>query len=425
LNAPETLERFRVHPTDFSRRRKLPFSLVVLLILRGHKVSLQRALNHVFQTLGRLYEVATASALSQARRKINPDLFIYLTTQVWQEFYAVYGPDARVERWRGRRVLGVDGTYLNLPDTPELRTTYSVQTNQHDRGARVQALASVLYALRNDIGLSAARRPKQAEKNFLFDDHWASTQANDVVVLDRASADYTVMAWIAGHGRAFVMRFPRQSFAAVNTFWVSAAVDQEVDLQPSAEARKFVATHRLPTPLRVRLIKVVLDSGEEEVLGTNLLDTAAFPTAEFAQVYRWRWQEETYCNRLKNIFEVERFSAPSLTAVAQDCHGLVFLATLEGILTKSAQAEMTAHAAQHECQNTPRVNRAISYTALLDHTVELLAATDVVLEQVWDKLHHLFQTNPSRHRMGRQFPRHHPSTSQKHWFVRYGKRLIA
>ena len=77
-----------------------------------------------FQTLGRLYEVATASALSQARRKINPDLFIYLNTQVGQEFYAAYGADTRVELWRGRRVLGVDGTYLNLPDTPELRATY-------------------------------------------------------------------------------------------------------------------------------------------------------------------------------------------------------------------------------------------------------------------------------------------------------------
>jgi hypothetical protein len=82
--------------------------------------------------------------------------------------------------------LGVDGSYLNLPDTPETRREFSVQTNHHAAGDQVQALASVLYDLRNDIGLSAALGPQQAEKNFLFERHLAVTEVGDVLVFDRA-----------------------------------------------------------------------------------------------------------------------------------------------------------------------------------------------------------------------------------------------
>ncbi len=41
--------------------------------------------------------------------------------------------------------MGVDGTYVNLPDTKEIRKEFSIQSNQHRE--RVQALGSVLSKL--------------------------------------------------------------------------------------------------------------------------------------------------------------------------------------------------------------------------------------------------------------------------------------
>jgi len=49
---------------------------------------------------------------------------------------------------------------------------------------------------------------------------------------------------------------------------------------------------------------------------------ADYPAAEFKQVYGWRWGEETFFERFKNIFEVERFSGTSAAALAQDVHGV-------------------------------------------------------------------------------------------------------
>ena len=172
LSADKTREKYRVHPQDFTRQRVLSFSRVAILILRGHKLSLQNALNRVFTALGKVFAVPTDSAYCQARQKLRPELFIDLNQVACQDFYRLYGADNEVLTWRGRRVLGYDGSYINLPNTAELREKHSLQRNQHGSEC-VQALSGVLYDVRNDIGLAAALGTIQAEKNFLFNDLWS------------------------------------------------------------------------------------------------------------------------------------------------------------------------------------------------------------------------------------------------------------
>ena len=327
--------------------------------------------------------------------------------------------------WHGHRVLGMDGSYLNLPDTVETRREFSVQTNHYPGAEQVQALASVLYDLRNDVGLSAALGPKQAEKNHLFATHLAVTRRGDVVVCDRAYADYSVMAMLLAQQCHFVIRFPRQSFTAVNTFWASAVSERVVTLTVPASARTSVTEQQLPSTLRVRLLKVRLPNGEVEVLGTDLLSARRYPAAEFKTVYGWRWKHETYHDRIKNIFEIERFSGKSIHTIKQDFYGVIFLATLESILSKPAQAELSAQGEARACRTPPQVNRAVSYVTVLDHIVQLLgdphhspACTLAVIER-------LLLTSPTRQRPGRQFPRYKRSAAFRLRFAKYGKRVIA
>src|SRR5262249_28318870 len=98
------------------------------------------------------------------------------------------------------------------------------------------------------------------------------------------------MATLVARPCHFVIRFPRQSFTAVNAFWAAPAQEGVVTLEVTSKARAYVAQQQLPTTLRVRLIKVVLTRGEVEVLGTNLLDAQTYPALEFREVYGWRWQ---------------------------------------------------------------------------------------------------------------------------------------
>lgn len=63
----------------------------------------------------------------------------------------------------------------------------------------------------------------------------------------------------------------------------------------------------------------------------------------------------------------ERFSGSSLQAGKQDFYGMVFLATLERILSKPVQAQWTARGEEREWTNPVKVKRAVSSSAVLDH----------------------------------------------------------
>ena len=64
--------------TDFTRERVLTWPVVIILMLRGQKVSLQTAVNKFFSALGAVWQVVTASAYRQARQKVQPEMFVHL-----------------------------------------------------------------------------------------------------------------------------------------------------------------------------------------------------------------------------------------------------------------------------------------------------------------------------------------------------------
>lgn len=428
LHANATREKYRIAPGDFSRQPILTFPRVATLVLRGHKVSQQNALNKFFRELKQPEIVLTGSAYCQARQKIKPELFVHLNASVVEEFTALSQADQTWRTWRGHRLLGADGTKLNLPDTAELRAAYSVIGNQHGAaGERVQGLAVVLYDLLNDIGLGAHLGPLAHEPKVLLDQLSGLTQANDLLVLDRNFSDYILIAWAVYHQRQLLIRCQSNSFGVVEDFLASEETDRVVDLHCSNRktTRSDLKALGLPEQVRVRLLKFTLPAGETEVLLTTLCDQQSYPGDEFYQVYGWRWNQETYYDRIKNICEVERFSGLSKLAIEQDFHGVIFLATLESTLAKSAQAALTARANTRPAKAQPQINRAVSYVSLLDHTVALLADPQLPLEEVVEQLHRLFQTNPKYNAPGRQFDRPPRSPSRSLHNHRYRKRITS
>jgi hypothetical protein len=425
LRAEEVIARYRSREQDWTRERQLSFERVAVLLLHGHKFPMQNNLNKCYKALGEVARAPTASAYCQARQKLKPEVFLYLNQLTCEQFYQLYGADGELRLWQGHRLLAGDGTYLNLPDSAETRTHYSVQTNQHESGSRVQALGSVLYDVLNDVCLSAGMSAKRGEREFLFETHGAQLQAGDLVILDRTYADSLVMSYLLQKRADFVIRCPRGGFTEVVRFWESERQEREVELRVPACQRKRARALGVALKVRVRLVKVVLNTGEVEVLATSLLNGQRYGRAELKQVYGLRWGIETYFDRVKNIFEVERWSGQTRHALEQDFYGVLFLTTLESILSRSAEAEMVRESQERETQSKPQVNHSVSYAALLDYLVELLLDESQSAEQVLAELEHLFQTNPTRRRPDRRSPRPPRSASQQLWTQRYSKRVIA
>ena len=225
-------------------------------------------------------------------------------------------------------------------------------------------------------------------------------------------------------GRHVVVRVPRNSFGIARAFWKSGEVDKVVTLTVTSSQKKWVQEQKLPLQLRVRLVKITLDTGESEVILTSLLCGKTYPVEEVAQVYRWRWRIESYIDRLKNVWEIERSGKEKREHLEQDFLGVLFLSTLESVLSRRANHELAVQSHRRRCEHRKQVNRAVSYSALLDHTLVLLTDRGKSAEQVLGELHQLFQTNPSLERTGRHCPREKVSASRKLRHHRYGKKAL-
>jgi hypothetical protein len=418
------LERHRASPKDFTRRRKLPFSSVVLLVLQKSLKSIQLHLHEFFARLadGLAGDAASAGGWTQARAKLRHSAFIELNAA------AVLAPleaaPGALQHWRGHRLLAIDGSVLRLPNQDAIWEHFGGQepVNQSGPcGARVpQARLSVLYDVLNRLGLETQLGGFSTGETELAAAHGGALRAGDVVLIDRGYAGYECFARLAGRGAHFVGRCPRRSFAVVAELFDrdEAGVSRTVMLK----APRSALAAGLPGTLRVRFLTLRLATGELEVLATSLLDEARHPGEDFLWLYGRRWGIETYYGVLKGRLDLENFSGQTVEAILQDVHAAVFLSNLESLLSARV-AQSLPTAGEGGRRHAARINRAVSFHAIKSQMFELLLGTAPV-EEVLAHLEKLFAANPVSVRPARRPVRRTPTPLRSHHFFKRVRKVV-
>jgi hypothetical protein len=393
--------RHRSAATAFARARRLPFALVVTLILRKGVKSLQNTVNEAMGWLGEA--PATGSAFSQARYKLKHTAFIELNeAAVVGTMYA--GSDYRT--FWGFRVLAVDGSKIALPDTADVRAAFGTVAYTDGRtsdiaGEHPYALASVLYDVLNRVALEATLGQAKAYEADLAVAHLARARPGDLLVMDRNYASYRMLAELVLNGCDFVVRCSAASFAQARRMLAGEGPDSvAVTLSPRAGNAAEIRRCGLARSLRVRFVRVRLSTGEWEVLVTSLLDAVRYPTEGFLELYGLRWGVETFYGLLKTRLELENFTGLGAEAVRQDFHATVYLTGLEAILTAPAQERLDAKKTLHP----QTVNRAVSFNAIKFRALDLLYS-DIGTAALCERLTELFLTSPTTDRPQRNPPR--------------------
>ena len=429
LFAADFCARHRIHAHDFTRQRLLTFPVVLLLLLQKSTQSVQRHLHSFFQQLWPQSHDrhATPGAWTQARAKLAHTAFIELNQQVVLPSFDAPEQAAHRRTWRGHRLLGCDGSLLRLPAHPEVFEVFgavAVANHLGDTGTRyAPARLSVLYDLLNRVGLDARLAPIAESEVSLVTAQLAHLKKNDVLLWDRGFTGFVLLAQVVAHGAHFVGRCSRRSFAAAQElFRVNrAGRSQIVKLLATPEQRAELQKLGRPTELLVRFVSVRLPTGELEVLLTSLLEETLYPTAEFLQVYHWRWNHETYHQMLKGRLDLENWSGQTVEAVRQDVQAAVLVSNLESLLSQEPQEALSANdAARHA---PAQVNRAVSYHALKEHVLELLwsqrPAAEVLVEmQRW------MVSNPVSRRSERSPPRRQPSFHRSYHYQRHLRKTV-
>lgn len=306
----------------FTRKRKLGFETLFLFLLRQYSYSLpiniqtfldefpQSGISHI-----------SKQAVSKARKGIHVQAFQELLTLSSSAYYKL---SKSTRTWHGFYVLAIDGTKLQMPQTPKNLETFGSSSNQ--TGIRfAMASASLLYDTLNDILLDAQIGTYQYGERKFAKEHILAFSAfpflkKQIFVLDRGYLSVDLCRAFQDAGYLFVMRV-RSNAPAIRNMegrdgWILYG-------DPYSKTKQVC----------VRALRIPLDSGEEEYLLTNLSDPT-MTIEDFKELYFLRWPIETKYKELKYRLQTEQFSGNTPLCVRQDFYIRLFLSNLVSIIKK-------------------------------------------------------------------------------------------
>jgi hypothetical protein len=392
--------RHRQRVQDFTRQRCLPFVIVVLFLLNSLKRAAQDELDEFFKMLNGddiAARIVTKSAFFQARKKLKYEAFIKLNEEQVQYFYAHFGPAT----WHGFRLVAVDGSMSELPDTSEIREHFGVW-HPAAGGECPKARVSQMFDVLNRVTLHAIIVPKEVGERAAAEVHFAHLTVRDLALLDQGYPAFWLFAFIRSKDAHFCARMPLEGWKVVDRFVASGRREQIVTMSPGYEARKACQVRGLPTtPVTLRLLRIELDNGDVEVLATSLVDRQLYPYAVFKDLYHHRWPVEEDYKAMKSRLEVENWSGKSVLAVYQDFHAKVFTKNLTAILTQPAQKVVEQQS--QDKRYTYQINMTNAFSKMKDTMVLLFQRADIrpLLNRLWQLM--IKTIEPIR--PGRSYPR--------------------
>lgn len=425
---PAFIDRHRMRAEHFTRERQLTFPVVMLFILQKTAKSIQRHLHEFLNSLAgeALYEPVSAGAWTHARAKLKHTAFVELNSEIVVP--TIYGPQEgkAIKRWRGHRLLGIDGSVLRLPNRPELFEQFTpvpIHT-EGSSGAKLypQARISVLYDLLNRVGLDGQLRPSSQGEVGLAIEQLDQAAAGDIIVTDRGYTGYPYLSAVSYMGLHFVSRCSTGSFLAAQELFGLNHGGRSIITKIMAlpEQREHLQDCGRDLELKVRFISLRLPTGELEVLVTSLLDEEKYPTQEFLDLYGSRWNQETFFFLMKSRLDLENFSGQTAEAIRQDFYSTLLLSNLETILIEPTQSALEKESLEHSAAKA--VNHAVSYHAIKHRLIELLYSDTPTIEVITE-LQKMFRAAPVSQRKGRKVPRPKPSPHRSYHFQKCVKKI--
>lgn len=408
INSTEFMKRNRNSEKDFTRNRKLPFASLILFMLNLVKQTLQKELTNFISLISSSKENITKSAFSQSRRKLKAEAFIELNDTLVESFYE----DGDYKKWEGFRLLAIDGTCLTLPQSDEIIKDFGfAKNNVNPKSIIPMATVSSFYDLLNGIIIDSQIDQYKISEFMLALGHLDKVGKKDLIIFDRGYAATWFFIYMNLKNVDYVVRLQRNFLQEFDSFWNSKKMSEIITLERCSE-KSLKALEILGIKFesfKIRLVKVILDNGEIEVLATSLLDEEKYPPTEFKDLYFLRWGIETNYDHLKNNVAIENFTGLSTLSVTQDFFANMFIVNLQSVIINDVQTEMDKE--KKETKYEYKINRNLSLGFMKDRVVKILLSNS---SKGYEELKKLFKLEPVPIRKGRKFERKFKLTKRKY-----------
>ncbi|MBU5627371.1 IS4 family transposase [Oscillibacter sp. MSJ-2] len=323
-----------------ARSRKVSRADIIKALLFMQGGSLQKELHELGLNI-------SASAFVQRRRQIPSELLGDILT----ELHARYDTP---KTYLGYRVLAVDGTAVNIARNPESRCFVC---NPSAPQGYCQLHATPMYDILNKSYRACVIQPQPQQDEIGALDAllaWHDFEEKTLLVADRAFSSYNLFAAIQQKPNAdFLIRvkqgrgamrevatLPMRELDTEISFTITTTQTKEdkekgyIFLQTRKRKDRVYSQNTRagrwdfpsPYPMKLRIVRVLLDTGEYETLATSLPPSVT--AQQIKALYAARWGIETAYRELKYHYGLVNLHGRSEEFARQEIYASMIIASL-------------------------------------------------------------------------------------------------
>ena len=239
----------------------------------------------------------------------------------------------------------------------------------------------------------------------------------DLILLDRGYPAHWLFKLVLSMDANFCARISYKRWRVVKKFYLSGEKEQIVKIKSTPQSARKCREMGLDTnSIKVRMIRIELESGETEILVTSLTDMQKLPYELFSDLYHCRWPVEEDYKTLKYRLEVENFSGKTTRSVYQDFHAKVFSKNLASVIASTTKKEIGKKS--EPLMYVHQINFAQALSKMKNTIVLLFKRPMRIVAELVEDLRTIFIQTTEAVRPNRKFPRNH-RVKQKRFFFEY------
>ena len=257
----------------------------------------------------------TDEAFCTARGRLPLRFFLRLFAQVAGRFAKRFGSSYR---WKGRRLLGIDGTDVDLPRHRPLGRIFPPASNQHGPSgppqARLVGLVGLWDGVCYDFRWTSLSVGEQDSARRLL----RGLGPKDLVLSDRNFADMATFAAALSCGAHFLTHMPSNRFLKLSRTPTASRRQDEWYVVLKLPRKLRQQYPQLGPQIQVRILQYQRPGFRTSWLITSLLNPAEFPYEELVSLYHERWRQETFHREWKHSLQLSNLRSHSAQGLLKE-----------------------------------------------------------------------------------------------------------
>lgn len=319
--------------SDFSRNRIFtPFNLINLILsFENHSTSNELCRFFALDNLN----APSASALSQARRKLNPDIFRAINSSFINSI-------DNLSTFKGYYILAQDGSAVNIPFLNDDTAVYIANQKPYCQ-FHLNALYDCINNIFWDFSIDHYNKKREIDSliNILNQSNYPT---NSIIIADRGYESYNLIAHFLEKNQKFIIRV-KDINTKTGILTTLTLPDNEFDITitrnltnlqtnklkgnneyvfvPSTSRFDFLDACNRKYTMTFRIVRFKLDDNHYETIITNLNDD--FELKDFKYLYHQRWDIETAFRDLKYSTGMIYFHSKNRQLIKQEINASILL----------------------------------------------------------------------------------------------------